>query len=160
MASYPLLPREDFRLLRESWLGYVEVELRKEGIELLELPEGRRHCNCGKSRTSYPHWPPTCQSEAVDQLHCLVGESYPHRQYLAQCWMAFLLGKSTEDQTMISLVQKSCTVLALPKHEPPRCRRRKMDCEQICQPVLDANSCHCLCGCFTHREECPVHKLA
>jgi len=32
----------------------------------------------GKSMASYPHWPLTYQSEAVDQLHCLVGQSYPY----------------------------------------------------------------------------------
>jgi hypothetical protein len=35
-----------------------------------DLPKGRR-CDCRKSGTSYPHWPPTCQTEALDQLNCL-----------------------------------------------------------------------------------------
>ena len=140
MASYPqLITRENFRYLRESWLEYVEMELKKEGIAW-----EHRHCNCGKSRTSYPHWPPTCKLEAVDQLRCLVGESAPHRQYLAHCWMTFLLGKNTadseDDKNLISLVHQSCPGLLTPKHETHRHRRGKLDCERVCQPVLDINS--------------------
>ena len=140
MASYPqLITRENFRYLRESWLEYVEMELKKEGIAW-----EHRHCNCGKSRTSYPHWPPTCKLAAVDQLRCLVGESAPHRQYLAHCWMTFLLGKNTadseDDKNLISLVHQSCPGLLTPKHETHRHRRGKLDCERVCQPVLDINS--------------------
>jgi hypothetical protein len=57
-----------------------------------DLPK-RRRCDYGKSRTSHPHWPPTCQTEALDQLNCLLGQSYPHRLYLAHCWISFLRGK-------------------------------------------------------------------
>jgi hypothetical protein len=60
-----------------------------------------------------PPWPPSCHSEAVDQLRCLLGRSYPHRQYLAHCWLTSLFRKlavegTDEIQTMITLVQKNC----------------------------------------------------
>ena len=163
MASYLQLPRESFRHLRQSWLAFVDVERKKDGIGW-DLPRGR-YCDCGKSMTSYPHWPPTCQSEAVDQLHCLVGQSYPHRQYLAQTWMSFLLGKATDgtkdDNEIISLVRNSCPVLLQSENNDTRKRRReKFDCEGICRPVLEANSPDCLCACPCHREECPVHRFA
>jgi hypothetical protein len=36
----------------------------------------------------------------------------------------------------------------------------KLDCEGICRPILlEANSSRCLCACFRHREERPVHRL-
>ena len=116
---------------------------------------GERYCDCGKSMTSYPHWPPTCQSEAVDQLHCLVGQSYAHT------WMAFLLGKATDgtkdDIEIISLVRNSCPVLLQSENnDTPNRKRGKFDCEGICRPVLEANSSDCLCACPCHREECPV----
>jgi len=162
MASYPQLPRESFRVLRQSWLEYVDMERKKDGNGW-DLPRGR-YCACDKSMTSYPHWPPTCQSEAVDQLHCLVWQSYPHRQCLAHTWMAFLLGKATDDDTeIISLVRNSCPVLLQSENDTPKRRRGKFDCEGIRRPVLEANSSHCLClclcTCFCHREECPVHRL-
>ena len=157
MSYYPQLPRESFQHLRESWIAYVNVERKKDGMGW-DLPKGRR-CDCGKSRTSYPHWPPTSQTEAIDQLKCLLGQSYPHRQYLAHCWMVFLLTDDTEKhKKTISLVHNSCPVLQLSENETPKRRRVKMDCAVICQPVLDAKSSHCLCGCWSHREECPVHR--
>lgn len=162
MSYYPQLSRESFRLLRGSWFAYVDVERKKDGMGW-DLPKGRR-CDCGKSRTSYPHWPPTCQTEALDQLNCLLGQSYPHRLHLAHSWMSFLWGtiipgtSTTQHETMISLVQKSCPTLQLSETVETPKRKGKIDCMGICEPVLEAQSSHCLCACFFHREECPVHR--
>ena len=128
--------------------GGVRSRKTKEGIAW-----ERRHCNCGKSRTSYPHWPPTCKSEAVDQLRCLVGESAPHRQYLAHCWMVFLLGKTTADtedgQKMISLVhQSSCS----PNTNPPDTGGGSW----IVRGSVNRFSSPIAAIVFVHREECPV----
>ena len=76
-----------YRVLENSWISYVQSEREKEGMKLIDLAHRRTKCDCGKSRTSYPHWPPSCRSEAVDQLCCLLGRSYPHREYLAKCWL-------------------------------------------------------------------------
>jgi hypothetical protein len=76
----------------------------------------------------------------------------------------FPLGKNTADsedgKNPISPVHQSCPALLIPKHETHRHRRGKLDCERVCQPILDINSSYCLCACSFHREECPVHRLA
>ena len=146
-------PDEPFFYSKENHLDFGDVP---DFLPALHgLPRGR-YCDCDKSMTSYPHWPPTCQSEAVDQLHCLVGQSHPHRQYLAHTWMAFLLGKATDgtedDIKIISLVRNSCPVLLQSENDTPKRRRGKFDCEGICRPVLEANNSHCLCACFCHRD--------
>jgi len=166
------LPRQDFHLLKQSWLSYVNMERNKEGMPKY-LPKGRRtsrpSCHCGRSRTSYPHWPPSCETEATDQLRCLLGQSYPHREHLAHSWMSFLCGKvaaeadAEDDERAISLARKSCPTLVLAAAEPqsvgnPEKKRKKVDCVTICQRVLEERSCHCLCSCSVHREECPVHR--
>jgi len=62
VRAYPHLPRENFR--------HISGSSENHGSDMSTWSERRegRHCNCGKCRMSYPHWPPTCQSEAVDQL--------------------------------------------------------------------------------------------
>jgi hypothetical protein len=74
---------ERFHDLKKAWLQYVHEEKEKQG-EVGPLPKARR-CRCDKSLTSYPHWPPTTYEEAIAQLNCLIGESYTHRPYLADC---------------------------------------------------------------------------
>jgi len=146
------LPRQDFHLLKQSWLSYVNMERNKEGMPKY-LPKGRRtsrpSCHCGRSRTSYPHWPPSCETEATDQLRCLLGQSYPHREHLAHSWMSFLFGKVVaeadleDDERAISLARKSCPTLVLAAAEPqivgnPEKKRKKVDWATICQRVLEA----------------------
>lgn len=129
------------------------------------------HCFCGKSGTSYPHWPPSCREEAVAQLRCLL-ESTPHRLYLAHCWLIFLYGlaesrsqesaHSEDYHRIIYLVQKSCPTLFsdqedLGNHASKR-KWHGTDCERLCCRVLREKSCYCLCCCSLHREECPVHR--
>ena len=99
-------------------------------MEPIDLAHGRTKCDCGKSRTSYPHWPPSCRSEAVDQLCCLLGRSYPHREYLADCWLTSLFRKlalegTEETEAMITLVQNSCPVLQS-AGEVPTAKGRRM----------------------------------
>jgi hypothetical protein len=71
------LSRREFNNVKKSWLTYVQSEREKQGKESY-VRLGR--C-CGKSESSYPHWPPTCQAEALDQLQCLLGRSYPSVGY-------------------------------------------------------------------------------
>ena len=108
--------REDFEVMKAAWLEFVHNEKEKEGTGTY-LPNVKR-CYCGKSRTSYPHWPPTTLKEAVAQLKCLIGEFKPHRMYLAHCWMTSLCiklaaaeprSKATIKQ-LISLVQEHCRI--------------------------------------------------
>jgi hypothetical protein len=166
------LSRRDFNNVKKSWLTYVQSEREKQTEDsYVRLGSGR--C-CGKSQSSYPHWPPTGQQEALDQLQCLLGRSYPHRDYLAECWLSNLFGqllpvegrgpgsKTAGDlKRTISLIQKSCpALLRLDRQiadEATKPKRRRMDCEGICEPVLVENRSDCLCCCPFHREECPAH---
>jgi len=152
-----------FYALTASWLTYVRGEREDAGMNH-HLPHSAR-CFCGKSNTSYPHWPPTTHLEAMAQLRCLTGRSYPHHLYLADCWVAWLCQQQAQTGTaemegIISLVGNACVKRvrnSLQNHgEQPR--RPKMDCQGICEPVLEKRSCFCLCCCPEHREECPVHR--
>jgi hypothetical protein len=141
----------------------VHEEKEKEG-ELPYLPKARR-CRCDKSLTSFPHWPPTTYEEAIAQLNCLIGESFPHRLYLADCWMTSLylkLAKGSDGiEKIISMIQDNCQSL---DKSPKRPGTNKFDCREICEPVLTAkgtaNGSFCLCSCSRHREACPVHQRA
>src|SRR6267378_1391318 len=78
------------KILRDSWLEYVTSEMSALGLTH-GLPRLRRQFRtracCHKSRISYPHWPPSSEEEAFDQLDCLLDEpkTAPHRMYLAEC---------------------------------------------------------------------------
>ncbi|KAN0078763.1 hypothetical protein V8E54_005276 [Elaphomyces granulatus] len=74
---YRKLPGGHFRALKKAWLDFVHDQKEKEGGQRY-LPKAKR-CHCGKSLTSYPHWPPSTYEEAVAQLRSLIGESFPHR---------------------------------------------------------------------------------
>jgi hypothetical protein len=79
---------KDFRKLKKNWLTFVRRERRSEGLPAY-LPYRQTlaiSCYCGKSSISYPHWPPSSYEECTDQLLCLLGRSYLHRSYLAECW--------------------------------------------------------------------------
>ena len=158
--------REDFEVMKAAWLEFVHNEKEKEGTGTY-LPNVKR-CYCDKSRTSYPHWPPTTLKEAVAQLKCLIGEFQPHRMYLAHCWMISLRiklaaaeprSKATIKQ-LISLVQEHCRITDRNELETGHMRRGKRICGEVCNPVLLEGRCYCLCSCGWHREECPVHRIA
>jgi|SRR5467141_560509 len=160
---YRKLPGGHFRALKKAWLDFVHDEKEKEGGQR-HLPKVKR-CHCGKSLTSYPHWPPSTYEEAVAQLRSLIGESFPHRMYLADCWLTSLhmkLAAGSEGvEKMISLVQQSCGSL----HQSAERRvANVVDCRMICEPILKAqgtaNGSSCLCGCGRHREVCPIHGQA
>ncbi|KAN0075926.1 hypothetical protein V8E54_007196, partial [Elaphomyces granulatus] len=92
--------------LRRLWLSFVRSELVQEGYppflhrrRFLYLNSGHR-CLCHKSLMSYPHWPPSCYEEALDQLRCIVGQDVNHRGYLAHCWKSWLCQKAYLDKTL------------------------------------------------------------
>jgi len=95
----------------------------------------------------------------------LIGESFPHRLYLADCWLTSLYVKlatgSDGIENIISLIQDNCQSL---HKSPKRQGTNKVDCRTICEPVLaakgTANGSFCLCSCSRHREACPVHQRA
>ena len=126
------LASEDFQVLKKAWLQYVHEEKEKEG-ELPYLPKARR-CRCDKSLTSFPHWPPTTYEEAIAQLNCLIGESFPHRLYLADCWMTSLylkLAKGLDGiEKIISMIQDNFQSL---DKSPNRPGTNKVDCRKICK---------------------------
>ena len=164
------IPRAQFRVLKNAWLTFARDERRKEG-ETAYLPNCRNSmiaCHCGKSRTSFPHWPPSTYEEAVEQLRCLIGESFPHRQYLGYCWRTYLYQKLATDrepasqqnlEKAISLVESNCEIEKYSGGDPLVRNVREVNCTAICEPILVDNSSHCLCSCRRHREECPVHRL-
>ena len=85
-----------------------------------------------------------------------LGRSFPHRLYLAECWLGWnhRMSAAGEQDLPIALIERSCPSL----HERAPAVKR-IDCDHICSPVLLAGSSHCLCCCGRHREECPVHRL-
>ena len=107
-----------------------------------------------KSQTSYPHWPPTTHKEAVAQFKCLIGELYPHRMYLANCWMTSLNIKlaAAEPQPssketierVIWLVQENCRITDGNEPERGNMKRRRRICDDVCNPVLLARRPYCL----------------
>jgi hypothetical protein len=128
---------------------------------------------------SYPHWPPSCYEEALDQLRCIVGQDVNHRGYLAHCWKSWLCQKAYLDKTLsrekqdfyrnsVTLVIAECPKLSewdadsqSSYQKPTTCLRYcgKNFCEQECLPALGNGPPKCLCVCRWHREECPFHKV-
>jgi len=160
---YRKLPGGNFRVLKKAWLDFVHEQKEKDGGQRY-LPKAKR-CHCGKSLTSYPHWPPSTYEEAVAQLQSLIGESFPHRLYLGHCWITSLYLKlaagSEGVEKIISLVEQSCEGL---RQNAKNQIANKVDCHAICDPVLKAQGTakgsFCLCDCGRHREVCPIHKRA
>ena len=71
------------------------------------LPNARNQptaSHCGKSKTSFPHWPPSTYEEAVEQLQCLIGESFPHLISLANCWIIPFEALSCSLLSLLSLL--------------------------------------------------------
>jgi hypothetical protein len=72
-------------------------------------------------------------SEAIDQLLCLLERSYPHREYLAHCWVTFLFrqlaaavegAEDHQHRTILpTLVRKSCPTLVASDQQSPGSRR-------------------------------------
>ncbi|KAN0074352.1 hypothetical protein V8E54_008289 [Elaphomyces granulatus] len=167
------LERDDKKIiLRDSWLEFVTFEMSALGLTH-GLPRRRfrtRTC-CHRSRINYPHWPPSSEEEAFDQLDCLLDEpkTAPHRMYLAECWLAFLyrnLAAGSNVSATIKLVEQGCPIILSGKPSllgNKGSRRRvgrweRKSCEDICEPVLLKNKPFCLCCCPEHREDCPVHR--
>lgn len=163
------ISRQHFQILKKSWLAFVRDEKRKEG-ETGYLPSGRNMltaCHCGKSKTSFPHWPPSTYEEA-EQLRCLLGESFPHRLYLGHCWIISLRQKlatvrepssQRNHEWIIHLVEENREIEKYNGGEALGSMACKVNCKTVCEPILQANNCYCLCCCARHREECPVHHL-
>ena len=101
---------DEYKTLEKSWLSYVCHERKNAGMHESSpvASHSKRRtgasakptntfkpthrflpCSCGKSGMSYPHWPPSCHEEAVDQLRCLL-EANPHRLHLTHEWRNFL----------------------------------------------------------------------
>jgi len=194
VGQYQGLPphSDEYKTLEKSWLSYACHERRVAGILESPLPVAghpkrrtragakptnsfhRTHrslpCSCGKSATSYPHWPPSCHEEAVDQLRCLL-EAQPHRLHLAHGWQTFLWREQSraesgapwsEEHSILSLLRNSCATL-FPDDEisdnQDEGTKPKFDCKSIgCERAIRENLSLCLCCCFCHREECPVHR--
>jgi hypothetical protein len=186
-----LQPHSDgYKMLEQSWLSYVCHERRVAGIEspLPVAGNAKRRtragakvtnsfqrtlrflpCSCGKSGTSYPHWPPSCHEEALDQLRCIL-EAYPHRLHLAHGWQSFLWREQCRRKSetpeleeyveLASLLRNSCPTLFPDDDNPDEGLKRKFDCKSFgCERVIREKLSFCLCCCFRHREECPVHRF-
>ena len=129
----PELSAADLHTLTTAWLNYVHDEREDAGMER-HLSRSTR-CLCGKSNTSYPHWPPTIHREAIAQLECLTSCSFPHRLYLADCWITTLYRQEARNWTdtaevegLISLVESACGKEAESSQQIPveRTRKKKM----------------------------------
>jgi hypothetical protein len=168
------LPHWDYEILKISWLEFVRFERVKLGLEA-QLPPNSYGLCCGLSRTSYPHWPPSHRREALDQLRSLLGQSAPHRQYLASCWMTYLSRKhalqgweESELSRTITLVRNNCPAVSSwdqhGLHEVSKGKKKswtKKDCDSVCVDALKNPALSlCLCCCPEHREQCPIHRLS
>jgi hypothetical protein len=159
--------------LLELWMEYVYSTRMQEGLYDW-LPElGRGRCYCGKSRTSFPHWPPTSLEEAEAQFQKCFEERNTHRKYLAHCWWIFINNFANMEPWTVSEpqqrykdgqeeIRRRCpavaeeldndTKLKLPK------RPRGWRCDEYCEPTLKERRCSCLCHCEQHRDQCPIHS--
>jgi hypothetical protein len=167
------LPLQDYEILKTSWLEYVSSERLELGLEARLPPSSYGLC-CGLSRTSYPHWPPTHYREALDQLRSLLGQSAPHRKYLADLWMRYLSRKHAQEgwqpselSRTITLVRDSCPALSTWDQDGlyevskgKKNRWTQKDCDNVCVPALkNPKLSLCLCCCPEHREQCLIHRL-
>lgn len=163
-------------LLRLSWFEFCRLQLLEFGYPSF-LPSSSKFdglCFCGKSNMSYPHWPPSCCEEAVDQLECLLGKDHGHRGHLAHCWYSWLRRRSCLNVPLSVGNQVFCDYIAtfvidlcpklsyLKVESDPRPSRYcgKNFCEDQCRPTLENGESFCLCVCRYHREECPIHRVS
>ena len=165
--------RNSMRELLVLWMKYVYYTRTQEGLyeELPKLGKGR--CYCGKSRMSFPHWPPTSLSEAEVQLQMCFEERNTHRKYLAYCWWSFINNLANMDPWTVSEpqqryrdgreeIRRRCPAVAeelstVTKLRVPR-RPRGWRCDDYCEITLRERRCSCLCHCEQHRDQCPIHS--
>jgi hypothetical protein len=154
--------------LFKMWMEFVYSERIQEGMygRLVNTNQGR--CECGKGRVSFPHWPPTSLYEAETLFDNCLNQENTHRRYLARSWWAFVARiaatKPWKQQIKQEIyiqkereIREACDI-RLDEEVPVKRRRRKADCQGICEPTLRKQKYACLCDCGHHREECPVHQ--
>jgi hypothetical protein len=161
--------REEQPVLLDLWMEFVYSErVRNDEYEL--LPEmGKGNCDCGGSRMTYPHWPPTSFEEALEQFDYCMQQRNTHRRYLANSWWIFFnkLGfqETADKQKMCEekaeLIESNCAYFQeeLVKEENRITKRPNgWRCFEYCEPKIRENAWVCLCFCEHHRDCCPIHK--
>jgi hypothetical protein len=153
-----------------SWMEYVSSARFEEGFPdtLSNASEG--YCYCRKSRTSFPHWPPTSFGEAWALYENCFKEDNLHRKYLAYCWWVFANsratfhpGKSTPQrlwyQREAEEIRAYCPAVneELNRDKSIPERPREWSCQVKCAEILRWND-GCTCYCNHHRDECPTHR--
>ena len=135
-------PMRTFSGLEKGMVSIVRDERKKEGGSG-HLPNARNQsttCHCGKSKVSFSHWPPSTYEEAVEQVRCLIGESSPHRLYLAHCWIVSLRQKLATvrepfsqryHERIIELVEANCEIEKYSGGEALGRQARNVDCKTI-----------------------------
>ena len=108
-------------------------------------------------------FPLATYEEAVEQLRCLIRESFASRERMDDTPLS-TNGDSpgalrTERHRKDDILEKYCETEKYSGGEALRRNFYEIDCGHICEPVLVSKSCECLCCCRIHREECPVHRL-
>ena len=148
-----------------SWLEFVYANriLNHQCTHLGLKKNGR--CECGKSSTSYPHWPVSTVNETFDMLNYLHDEHNKHRRYLTHQWWAFERAKpSTRAEegwpNMADHIidEFKCITVDMNKDLKTTPRAGGWKCYEYCELVLSNNYSMCLCHCSEHHDECPTRK--
>jgi hypothetical protein len=154
--------------LFETWMEFVYSERIQEGLYGRLVKTNQGWCECGKGRMSFPHWPPTSLNEAETLFENCLNNENTHRKYLARSWWAFVARIAAVEPWKQQVkkeiyvqkereIREACEIRFDEEITITR-RRRKADCQGICEPTLKKQKYACLCDCGHHREECPVHQ--
>ena len=153
------------------WKEFVISSRIKKGWygQLTTLGEGK--CRCGRSKISYPHWPPTSIEEADAQFEYSLNENNEHRRTIViEWWRHFNEFASMEGWTASEPQQRYRDAEATIREMSPvvqreleqttkvRKRPKGWSCCEYCEKVLMENRCECLCFCVEHHDECPTHS--
>jgi hypothetical protein len=147
-----------------SWLEFVHADRIIDGQHKQLGLKRKGRCKCGKGAISYPHWPVSTINEAFDMLNYLHDEHNKHRRYLAHKWWAFERAKpDTAEQRRPNMADDiikefKCISIDINKDTKTTPRARGWKCSEYCEVVLSNNESICLCHCYEHRDECPIHK--
>jgi hypothetical protein len=157
------------RTFFDIWMEFVYSERIQEGMYNNLVETNKKGCKCGKGRMSFPHWPPTSLDEAKALFNNCLDKENTHRRYIARSWWAFVARiaaiKPWKQQIKQEIypqkereIRERCGIQFDDEIPEKHHKRRKADCQGICEPTVRKQRYACLCDCGHHREECPVHQ--
>jgi hypothetical protein len=156
--------------LYRLWKEFVMSSRIKKGWyeQLTSLGEGK--CRCGRSRISYPHWPPTSIEEADAQFEYSLDENNEHRRTIVIEWWRHFNELANMEEWSASesqqrykdaeeTIREASPIVQRELERTTKVQKRPKGwtCREYCEKVLTENRCECLCFCAEHRDECPTH---